>query len=332
MKVTAVGATVNRLSLAADYLARREVVTGHPISLTAETTTHCNLRCPMCVRGSDTLSPTEMSLETFHRLLEGGAGAFEHLILYGLGEPLMDGTFFEKTRRAVRRGFAVQVSTNATRLDEARGRALLDSGVRHLIFSIDAASPEVYRTLRPGGDLAATVENIRAFLRENRRRRSPVFTVAQMVRLPENRDEAESFIRFWRQEGVSAVRIKHDEVRLHEPDARPHRKAPCPVLWRGPFFVRADGSVLPCCHMYNEPPLGRIDEDDLIRLWNHPRMQSLRRAHAEGEGNAVPACRHCFYPVPGRVLTAAAFLPNIGTARRIQPLAERWLRRERLSP
>lgn len=315
----------NRLVLLADYWAGRPDARGYPISVTAETTTRCNLQCPMCLRVRDNLPPQDMPLELFERLWEGGRPSFEHLILYGLGEPLCDPAIFAKAALGASRCRAVQVSTNATLLDESRARALLGSGVGYVIFSLDAASPEVYARLRPGGDWAATLANVRAFLRANNERGRPVFTVAQLVVLPENRADIDSFARFWRREGVDAVRLKRDEVRPHDPEARPSRRAPCPVLWRGPFFARADGAVHPCCHHHTQPPLGNLRADRLLDLWNHPRLRELRRAHAAGEGNTVPECRRCFLETPSRVLTALSFLPGIGLAQRLLPRFERWL-------
>jgi radical SAM protein with 4Fe4S-binding SPASM domain len=319
------GSWRNRLSLAADYRAGRPEVRGYPISVTAETTTRCNLQCPMCLRVRDDLPPQDMPRELFERLWKTGRPSFDHLILYGLGEPLCDPDFLAKAALAARRCRAVQVSTNALLLDENRARALLDSGINQIIFSLDAARPETYARLRPGGDYATTVQNIEAFLRLNEERGRPVFTVVQLVVLPENRAEADEFLRRWKRHDVGAARLKRDEVRPHDPAAKPARLAPCPVLWRGPFYVRADGAVLPCCHHHHAPPLGNLKTDRLADLWNHPRIRELRRAHAAGEGNAVPYCDRCFLATPSRGLTALSFLPSIELAQRLLPWAERRL-------
>lgn len=315
----------NRVKLAADYWAERPEARGYPISVTAETTTRCNLNCPMCLRVRDGLPPRDMPLDLFARLWNTGRPAFDHLILYGLGEPLCDPAFFAKAALAARRCAAVQVSTNASLLDENRSRELLETGVNQVIFSLDAARPETYARLRPGGDYAATVRHIEVFLRLNEERGRPVFTVVQLVVLPENRAEVDEFRRRWDRPAVGAVRLKRDEVRPHDPAANPARRAPCPVLWRGPFFVRADGAVHPCCHHHRAEPLGNLRTDKLADLWNHPRMRELRRAHAAGQGNAVPHCDRCFLETPSRALTALSFLPSIDLTQRLLPWAERRL-------
>ena len=65
-----------------------------------------------------------------------------------LVESLFHGRIGELIRYGRSRGAAMGLSTNATFLDERKGRALLDSGLDFLVISVDAASPEAYRALR----------------------------------------------------------------------------------------------------------------------------------------------------------------------------------------
>jgi putative metalloenzyme radical SAM/SPASM domain maturase len=132
---------------------------GYPAKLFVETTTRCNLGCIMCVKQTDgcVMSEGEMSQETFAALNP----AFPHieaLVLNGIGEPLLHQGLEEFIRIAKSsmpsKGW-VGFQSNGLLLDERRAISLVDAGLDKLCISVDAASPELFRRLREGGDLPA---------------------------------------------------------------------------------------------------------------------------------------------------------------------------------
>lgn len=316
-----------RFDTAARYLLGREFVASPPRTVTIETTTRCTLDCPMCLRERDMAKPTEMPDDVFERVIEQIEHRAEHVVMYGLGEPLQDRSIVKRVKRASDAGLGVQISTNAMRLDREKSAELINAGLRYMIFSVDSTRDDTYRQLRPGGDLTTVVKNVRGFEVENASRGRPVHTTTQMVVLPENRGQVREFDRFWRREGTDAVRFKTDEVRAHEPGAAARHERPCPVLWRGPLYVRVDGRAHACCHHFDAPPVGDLRTQSLDEVWNGESMRRLRRLHAAGRGDEIPACRACHFQPPAKPVTAVSFLPSTDMLRRWMI---RWERRKAL--
>ncbi|MCL4235959.1 MAG: SPASM domain-containing protein, partial [Deltaproteobacteria bacterium] len=98
-----------------------------------------------------------------------------------------------------------------------------------------------------------------------------------------------------------------------------------PVLWRGPLYVRVDGRAHACCHHFDAPPVGDLRTHSLDEVWNGAPMRRLRRLHATGRVDEIPACRACHFHPPAKPLTAASFLPSTDAIRRWMI---RWERRK----
>ncbi len=62
----------------------------------------------------------------------------------------------------------------------------------------------------------------------------------------------------------------------------------CQALWHT-LFVRPDGSVVPCQHLFEEP-VGDLRAQPLDEVWNAP---ALRRTRLEQRAEAFPICRRC---------------------------------------
>lgn len=314
---------MSRRYRSAAYWRGAATVDAPPAALSVETTTHCNLNCPGCLRRWDPLPPQHMSAAVFAAALAWPG--VDSILLYGLGEPLLDPEIFARVRSAKAAGRFVQVSTNATLLDEPRRRELLAAAPDAVILSIDAPDAETYRVVRGEFDFARLRENVRTFALQARSSRTRV--TIQMVLLPENRSLAGEFRRSFGDLPGARLRFKADEtIRRRQATSAQRKRRVCPVPFAGPLFVRADGSVFPCCHMLNEKPLGRLPHDDLSILWNAPRLQELRALHGAGRIEDIAACRHCALPLPPRAPATLALLLPPGLFRRWLPIVERMMK------
>jgi len=318
----------NRWKLLWGYLRRSERLAALPVEYIVETTAKCNLYCPMCVRETYKQPKADMSEAIFERLVGETSSSAEHMMLIGLGEPLMDSRIFDRIEHCRRHKISTLLSTNGTFLDEATSRRLLDTGLEHITLSFDGGSKESFEFYRKGARFEKVRDNFVGFARLKKRLGARTQVVVQMVRMERNSGEVGEFRRFWEAvEGVDQVRIKEDETNLMRPSGHPGSdwKWPCHYLWRGPLYVKQDGGVYPCCQSYmlGGRPVGRVGETGLEAIWNAEEMRRMRRLHAAKRAGEIDICARCCTTIPHPALVIASLLFHGDTVRRLLPAAER---------
>lgn len=304
---------IRRLGSSFDYLAGRTRSVSGPLELVVEVTNRCNQKCIMCPREQSDRPQGLMEVRDFEHLMDDASGVTDFVDLSLGGEPLLHPAVCDLVAAASSRGMTVYLQTNATLLDDRLGCSLIEAGLDLITFSIDAARPETYSRLRPPGpDLRDVEANVETFLKRSRAKGRP-YTMVQMVRMEENRNEEDEFIRRW---GGPAdlVRLKefNDRAGLVDSslsgeddvaDASPH---PCPRIWRG-MAVLWDGQAVPCClDAHGRHPLGDVHVEGIQGIWNGPRMVELREMHLRHNRQDVELCRECRFP-GNRLVDTLAF-------------------------
>jgi MoaA/NifB/PqqE/SkfB family radical SAM enzyme len=182
------------------------------------------------------------SLEGLEQYI-AAAGEFQ---LMGGGEPLISPAFWkimEYIRQHHKSVPRISISSNGAALNKHFAEKLLNSPLQEISFSLDAASPEVYRKIR-NADYDKTIENIGYFLRRRREKGQPhPFVMLNMTLMRENIDEFVPFIE-------SAHAMQADAVQfwpLHDYD--PSQTANWTVNRNGWTFT------------YREQMLGQNEED-----------------------------------------------------------------------
>ena len=319
----------NRAKLLWGYLARRSTLAALPVEYIVETTAKCNLYCPMCPRETHKQPKADMTDGVFERLVRESGDTAEHMMLIGLGEPFMDPHIFQRIEFCHRHSVSSLLSTNGTFLDEAVSARVLDSPLEQITLSFDGAKKETFEFYRKGAKFEKVRDNFVRFARMKHQRRSRLQVVVQMVKMEGNAGEVDDFIAFWRAiPGVDQIRIKEDETNLMRPDAghaSAEWKHPCHYLWRGPMYVKQNGDVYPCCQSYmlDGAPLGSLEQQSLVQIWNAPAMREMRALHAAGRGGEVDICSRCCTTIPHPALVTGSLLLHGRTVRRLLPFVER---------
>ena len=147
-------------------LARREraaEVFSRPFELTLDLSTRCQLSCPYCSVGNETIRrpPGVLSPELNEQVLkELGEAAFV-IWYFSTGEPLLNRRVAEIFQLAQQYEIFTVISTNLSLpLSDERLDGLLRSGLGAISVSLDGASPETYARYRVGGDFDLVLHNL----------------------------------------------------------------------------------------------------------------------------------------------------------------------------
>lgn len=320
----------NRWKLLWAYLLGRDDVRALPVEYIVETTARCNIYCPMCPRETHPQPKEDMDEAVFRKLLDESAGTAEHMMLIGLGEPLLDRRIFDRIHACAEHGISALISTNGTLLDEKAAARLLDSPLSHITLSFDGYSKETFEFYRKGAKFERVRDNFVRFCRMKHERGSRLQVTVQMVRMEGNRHEEDAFRRFWRGvPGVDLIRVKDDETNLLGGGAERRTGHPCHYLWRGAMYVKHNGDVYPCCQSYmlDGEPVGNLSGQSLAEIFNSEPMQRMRRLHAAGRAGEIGICAKCCTAIPHPLLAAGSLMLHGNTVRALLPWVERWSRR-----
>ena len=294
-------------------------VWGYPISLGIEPTTACNLRCPHCVSGQRAFTrPTgRLQLDRYEQVLDELAPELIFLLLYFQGEPYLNPNFLDMVSYAVKKKVFTSTSTNAHFLDEDKARLTVESGLSHLIVSMDGTTQETYQVYRKEGEYQKVVEGLQnvVFWRKKLKSLTPVIDL-QFIVFKHNQHEIPIIKSLGQKWGVDRVKIKSAQVYEYEsqgsdwiPDNEDHRryaqdkdghfhlKNPLPnrcwKMWQG-AEITWDGQIVPCCFDKNaEHIMGNAFNDSFKQIWkNAPAFHDFRKK-LFSDRKDIEICKNC---------------------------------------
>src|SRR5437899_2864343 len=173
--------SVQRLRLLACYLSGSPVCPGLPPTVVVANTHACNHFCRMCIREAIKFDGPNLEFGLFRKLIDEGAGYFRYISFDGPGETIMNPEAFGMIRYAKTKGIRMVFSTNATLMTADVVESILDSGLDHIIFSLNGTTREVYAAVHGVDAFDTAVANIRHFLKRKCESKAPTMVTIQMV-------------------------------------------------------------------------------------------------------------------------------------------------------
>ena len=299
-------------------LLRRDVRFGKPCVLMIEPTSFCNLKCPLCPSGNDTLGRGRgnMELAHFYHVLDQAADTIFLLMLWNQGEPFINKNLLDMARYARSKRIPTITSTNVHFIRSPEdAQAIVDSGLDEIIVSLDGVTPESYVKYRVGGDFERVVEGIRLLGEAKRALKAdhPVIHL-QFIIMRHNEGEIAAARDLARRLGADRLSLKtaqvytpSDAAEFLPTDERHSRyrydaeglamKSPvinsCKHLWYS-TVVNWDGSVSPCCFDKDgHHSLGNaVNGKSLAEVWEGVAYRDFRNTILKDRAS-VPMCNNC---------------------------------------
>jgi len=318
----------NNMKLLCSYLLGQPVRNSFPRSIGIEITNRCNLDCVMCPRRQMKRLVGDMSFTLFKKIIDEIKGKIKFIWLQNYGEPFLHPDIFHMIQYAKESGLMVGVSTNATLIKSNVAKEIFNSKLDYIIFAVDGATKETYEKIRKGADYDEVVGNIRVFLGEKRKKRSPIFVVMQCIYMKDTAGEVKDFIKMWDVEGINGIRIRQI-THTGQGHYKNFLKKPCYWLWYS-GHINWDGTVIPCCQDVNAIyPLGNILSDSLCKLWNSDEMNDLRQAHIKGAFKTISLCANCNMYQPSNILVFGSSFFSISLLNHLIPIVESYISKTR---
>ena len=275
-----------------DYPKKR-IVNDFPLHIDIEATDTCNLKCIMCPRNYLSGKTGHIGWELFQKVIDEGAeNHLPSIKLNYRGEPLLHPRLAEMVAYAKKKGIIeTQFNTNGLLLTEDKITELIDAGLDRIIFSVDGATRETYEKIRLGSDYNRVVDNIKTFvkIRNEKGLKRPLVRV-QMVKMKENEDEVEDFLKMW-MPVANRMAVSVERQPIESGDETEH--FPCPQIWQR-LMVCWNGEVRMCCGDWEgEVVLGNANESTIYELWHGEKINRIRELHSQGRFNEVPVCARC---------------------------------------
>ncbi|MFZ5562756.1 MAG: radical SAM/SPASM domain-containing protein [Thermodesulfobacteriota bacterium] len=282
-----------------DFSKRRAVCRGLPVRLWIETSSLCNLSCPMCVNRD--LPPAEkrnMDMALFTRIIDQVRTFAHDVNLHHRGEPLINPDFPDMLRHAKRSGLAVRFHTNAVLMDRALAARILASGPDLVSISFDGFEKDAYEAIRRGACFETTVENIAGLLDERQKQRARTYIMVERIAFPGLDHapppvEARAFEKRLTCLGVDEIVTKQPFAWPAAGPARPGgSNRSCAFPWYA-MVICADGTVTPCPQDGRSfMRMGDAGKQSLRDIWNGPAYQNLRMAMSQNAAG-LPLCGGC---------------------------------------
>jgi len=283
---------------------RYEVLTSFPLHLDIELAGTCNLRCAHCFQSGLLTKPLGlMSFERFQRIIdEGAAKGLCAIKLQVRGESFLNPRLLDCIAYAKSKGILdVQITTNATLLDEAMAAQVLHSGLDAIIFSVDSHHGDNFASAGQAKTYAKVETSINYFLnlRQNLGLTRPWVRVQSSIEGadPEKLQITQQHLKekFPLADIVVVNRIYNYSSEI---DAFPELKSAYEFLACNYLMHRLtvfwDGAVTTCCTDFNDSfHLGDIDQNPIEEIWLSERMNQFRELHRNNRRAEMPICNTC---------------------------------------
>lgn len=300
------------------------IVHSFPSVIQVEPTNRCNFKCKICPRFSADYEQKnlDLSLNNF-KLIMSNFPKISKVILYGRGEPFLNGEIFDMIKLLKDRDITVSTLTNGSLLNSVINKQVIDSGIDDISFSIDSADPIINDKLRVGANLNSMLPNIKNLVKNGKNIKFGICTAIAS----ENLIQLQNIVYLAQELGIDYISLQEFQFK-HNPSLKElnpsvscakrataiyeklaalaedvgvridiarysERKkwANCTWAW-GSMYIHSNGNISPCCDS-DYVSMGNIFSATADNIWNNEKYIDFRKDLIEGR---IPSpCKGCQY-------------------------------------
>lgn len=299
------------ISYRISLISKRPVIWSGPFSLSFETASVCNLRCPECITGAGLTKRNNrlLSQEFVSRKTQLHKPHAFYCNLYFQGEPFLNPDIFDTIKTTVSANYYTVISTNGHFLKEDQCHKIIESGLHRIIISLDGTDTESYQSYRAGGSFEAVTRGIQrlASLKKKKGSSYPYLVIQFLVNKTNEHqlDHARTLSRnlgadelqfksmqIYSSKGMSEfLPVKKQFRRYDNAGGLVKKSISCFRLWSHMVYT-SDGEAVVCCYD-KEPnhPLGNREENSMD-IWRSERLQNFRERILKGI-DTPEICTNC---------------------------------------
>lgn len=264
-----------------------------PDHIDIESTSVCNMKCPMCYKRHHMVKQGFMDFELFKKIVDecSGHGIYS-MRLSWRGEPLMHKRIIDMIRYAKKKGIKESmILTNGSLLSHEMSEALIRAGLGSMSISLDGIG-KVYEEIRDPAKFDEQVDRIRYIFNMRKKLQSltPKIKLNCLWKAVEN--DHKEYLRIFRPISDAIYFNKYVNWCPDEPLVARYR---CPVVWQR-LFITWDGTIV-CDGDHNEvSPIAKYDgKKRLIDIWQGPEYTKFRNDNKKWKRLKYECCQKCYY-------------------------------------
>ncbi len=294
-----------------------EILTEYtPSIFQIETTTKCNLNCPLCSTHHLKRGRIDLELYILEKILVSNP-QMKYSTLHFMGEPLLSSNIFRQIKLLKQNNVFTFFSTNGILLEQ-KAQEIFESGLDKISISLDAINQADMNLYRRNADLSKIESGIKALisLRGQKGLKRPVIQI-QTIMFRYNEEKEGEVLDYLCSLGADRIKLKTPSfdsfgAKNSHTDSIPwerliplryrrdprerlfyRHRAVCRMLFQA--FVLADGSVVPCCIDYDgKSAFGSLREKTWEEIWYSDRRRELLKRYFEGELTLCRECTMCY--------------------------------------
>lgn len=265
----------------------------------------CNYQCIFCPRTKTVRKKGMIDEALFYRLLQEvyDFGAREMSFHYS-GDPFLHPKLAEYVKKAKEIGYSyVYIDTNGANAVPEKIRAVIDSGVDSIKFSVNAGTKETYKFIHGVDALDTVLKNVYYCdqYRKEVNSEMKLFVSCVYTKYTQNEREKISDLFYFCDEVIfqpaadfSGVMPEVNELLKGEGDNNYSNVCPCPMIFGG-IYITYEGLLSACCTNFdNHVVVADLKKMSLKNAWYGERMTELRKRHLDNNLKGL-VCYNCVY-------------------------------------